>query len=61
MVKLPDGFNATTLTEKLYQEHDILVKDLSAKVGLGTAYVRIAVRNRHDNERLLAALRGILK
>ena len=61
MVKLPDGFSATTLAEKLYQEHDILVKDLSAKVGLGTAYVRIAVRNRHDNERLLAALRGILK
>ena len=61
MAKLPDGLNATALTEKLYQEYDILVKDLSTKASLGVAYVRIAVRNRRDNARLLAALRSILK
>ena len=40
-------------------EKDVLVKDLSAKLS-GRPYLRLAVRNTQDNDRLLAALREVL-
>ncbi|MCR5755250.1 MAG: aminotransferase class I/II-fold pyridoxal phosphate-dependent enzyme [Acetatifactor sp.] len=56
-VELCDGSSSTEITERLLEEYDILVKDLSAKVA--GSYLRIAVRDRHDNEELLKALRQI--
>ena len=42
---------------KLLCEHDILLKDCSTKMGFdGRQFVRIAVRNRRDNDMLLEAL-----
>ena len=38
-------------------EHDLIIKDLSGKTGFdGKEYIRLAVRSREDNERLLKAL-----
>lgn len=58
MVELLDGRSATELTARLL-ERDILVKDLSPKLS-GKPYLRLAVRNTQDNDRLLAALREAL-
>lgn len=58
MVELLDGRSATELTARLL-EKDVLVKDLSAKLS-GKTYLRLAVRNTQDNDRLLAALREAL-
>ncbi len=54
MIELCDHMSATELTEKLLLKYDILVKDLSKKTGGN--YLRIAIRNRTDNEALLQAL-----
>ena len=50
---------AAEVTKKLLIEHNILVKDLSAKISDGN-YLRLAVRDTADNDRLLAALTKIL-
>lgn len=55
MVELCGSISATILTEKLLVNHEILIKDLSGKTDGN--YLRIAIRNREDNEALLQALR----
>ena len=55
MIELCNGMSATALTESLLVKYDILVKDLSKKTG--GSYLRIAIRNRGDNEALVQALR----
>lgn len=50
------------LTINLLKKYNILIKDLSSKVKReGKSYVRIAVRNTEDNDRLLKALREELR
>ena len=45
------------LTEDLLINHNIFIKDCSTKKGFdGRQFVRIAVRDRHDNDRLVDAL-----
>ncbi|MCM1291756.1 MAG: aminotransferase class I/II-fold pyridoxal phosphate-dependent enzyme [Prevotella sp.] len=58
-IKAP--FTAYRLALRLLQRHNILIKDCSGKRGLGTSkqYVRIAVRDNIDNDRLIAALKEI--
>lgn len=52
----PKGIALTML-----REHAILMKDCSNKGGFnGKAYMRIAVRNRQDNEKLISVLKAIL-
>lgn len=58
MVELVGEKSATALTEELLVNYDILVKDLSQKTG--SNYLRIAIRNREDNEALVQALRRVL-
>ena len=44
----------------MLQKHDILIKDCSTKKGFdGRNYVRLAKRNRTDNEKLIEALKEI--
>lgn len=53
------GRTADELCTKLL-EKDILIKDLSSKVGFdGKEYIRLAVRSTEDNNRLLAAMKEI--
>lgn len=58
MAQITDGMTSSKLTEMLLGKYDILVKDLGPK--LGASYVRIAIRDREDNDLLLAAMREIL-
>lgn len=55
------GITSAELTFRLMTDHNILIKDCSSKKGFhaGHQYVRIAVRDRHDNARLIAALSEI--
>lgn len=46
------------LAVELLQKHDILIKDCSTKKGFdGRNFVRLAIRDRKDNERLVEALK----
>ena len=60
MAELLGGLSATALTKELYLKHNILIKDLSSKIPGKSQYVRIAVRNSEDNEKLIAALAACL-
>ncbi len=59
LCEVRERFTATALA-RLLLEHNILIKDCSRKKGFeGGQYVRIAVRNRHDNEVLIKALKNL--
>ena len=48
------------LAVRLLNEHNILIKDCSTKkVFAGRSYIRIAIRNREDNRRLVEALKTL--
>ena len=51
--------NAKELTKTLLAKYNLLIKELTAKTG-GKNYLRIAIRNTEDNNRLLEALRNEL-
>ena len=53
------GLDAGTLTEKMGQL-GILVRDCSSFSGLGDGFIRVAVRLRFENRRLLAGLQSIM-
>ncbi len=55
------GFTAHELTRLLLDRYHILIKDCTSKKGFPEErqYIRIAIRNRADNERLIEALNGI--
>lgn len=52
--------DAKALTQTLLSKYNIFIKELTGKTG-GKNYLRLAVRNTEDNDRLLAALRNELK
>lgn len=58
MVELAN-VTATEVVKKLLVERNILVKDLSPKISDGN-YLRLAIRDTVDNDKLLAALKKIL-
>ncbi len=54
------GFTATSLAQALLDRNEILIKDCTGKRGLEEGqYVRIAVRDRADNDFLIAALENL--
>lgn len=58
MAEITSGVTAAELTKRLYIRHRILIKDLSAKAAcVGKQYIRLAIRNTEENDRLLRALR----
>lgn len=61
MAELTGGITSKELTIELLKKYNILIKDLSSKVKRdGKQYVRIAVRNTEDNNKLLTALKTVL-
>lgn len=53
-------FSSHELAVKLLEDYNILIKDCSSKkVFDGRSYVRLAVRNRQDNSKLISALRSL--
>ncbi len=57
--ELINGMSAVDFTRRLLVEGNILVKDLSEKIKSGQ-FVRIAIRTKEDNDRLLDVMRKVL-
>ena len=57
MCELTDGRKSLELCANVLVKEDILIKDLTPKVGNGRQYLRIAVRDEADNARLIEALK----
>jgi threonine-phosphate decarboxylase len=60
LFRLPNNIDATTLWQRLILEHRIVLRDCSNFQSLPPGYLRAAVRNEADNERLLQALEQTL-
>ncbi len=61
MVRLDCGVSSTDLTLKLLEEYNIFIKDLSGKKCFEKGgYIRLAVRNKEEDDRLLDALNKVL-
>ena len=55
-----DRYNANELAELLLNRYNILIKNCNNKNGLqGMNYIRIAIRTREDNDRLIKALQAL--
>jgi histidinol-phosphate/aromatic aminotransferase/cobyric acid decarboxylase-like protein/choline kinase len=55
------GISAPVLTERLLEEHDIFIKDLTGKTGIpDDSFIRIAIRNKDDNDKLAVCLKKLL-
>jgi histidinol-phosphate/aromatic aminotransferase/cobyric acid decarboxylase-like protein len=55
------GISAPELTERLLNEHEIFIKDLTGKTGIpDDSFIRIAIRDRDDNNKLAVYLKEIL-
>lgn len=59
MVELTGDRTAKELTKRLLLKHNLFVKDLSGKIR-GKQYLRLAVRDTKDNDKLLQALKAEL-
>lgn len=59
LIELTSGITASKLTEKLLNEHNILIKDLTSKLG-NDRFIRIAVKDTDDNDKFLEALKESL-
>lgn len=55
----PSGIPSDHLARRMAGE-GVLIRDCQS-FGLGKGYIRVAVRNRHENEQLIAALERVLK
>ena len=60
MVELNEGISPKELLKTLLVKYDILIKELTTKTN-GRNYLRLAVRNTEDNDKLIAALKAELK
>lgn len=62
MAEIINGMTSKELTKRLLLGHHIFIKDLSGKINRGNRqFVRIAVRNAQDNDRLGQALKDELQ
>ena len=60
LCEVQSPYTANDLAQQLLKKHDILVSACSAKKGIApNRYVRLAVRSREDNERLIEALKEL--
>lgn len=59
MVELTGGITAKAITKRLLVEYNLFIKDLSSKVS-GGEFLRLAVRDTADNDKLIKALNEVL-
>ena len=60
MIELTGRYTSNELSSVLLKRFNILIKSCNTKHGLENKnYIRIAVRNRIDNDRLLDALKSL--
>lgn len=60
MVELEKGISPKELLKRLLIKHNLLIKELTTKTN-GRNYLRLAVRNTEDNDRLIAAMKEELE
>lgn len=59
MVELEQSISPKELLKKLLVKHNLLIKELTTKTN-GRNYLRLAVRNTEDNDKLIAAMKAEL-
>lgn len=60
MLKVLPPHNSLDLAKELLNKYNILIKDCNNKTGVDKSdYIRLAIRNRHDNDLLINALKNI--
>ena len=60
LCEVTSDWTATDMARTLLARHGILVKDLTDKEGFERGqFIRVAVRNGADNQKLVAALRSL--
>ena len=52
------GKKSKELTEKLLSKKEIFIKDLTPKINDGKQYIRLAIRNEADNDRIIEAYKA---
>ena len=60
MCELLDGYQSVRVAEDLL-EQNILIKDLTTKIGNGRQYIRLAVRTKEENHYLVEKLKSFIK
>lgn len=62
LVEITNGMTAKELTKVLLLQYNLFIKDLSTKIQINDRqFVRIAIRNDADNQKLLCSLHNIMK
>lgn len=63
MLELINGMEAKELVKLLLLEYNLFIKDLSKKIQTGDSrqFIRIAIRNSEDNNKLVTALEKVLQ
>lgn len=56
MCKVNEGIDAHDLAVWLLDKSDILIKNISTKPGVSGQYIRLAIRNKSDNDKLVKSL-----
>lgn len=58
MIEITNGMTAFELTKKLMLKYNLFIKDLSSKINAGNRqFIRVAVRNKEDNNKLVMAVK----
>lgn len=60
MVEIEQGISPKELLKKLLIKHNLLIKELTTKTN-GRNFLRLAVRNTEDNDKLIAAMKAELE
>ncbi len=61
LFKVQNGMTANELQTRLLVEHEMYVRDCSNKIGMDAFHIRVASQGRAKDERLVEALRTLLK
>ncbi|MDE5592486.1 MAG: aminotransferase class I/II-fold pyridoxal phosphate-dependent enzyme [Clostridiales bacterium] len=61
MIELENGVTAKALTDTLLSRYNLFIKDLTEKVKGRKQYIRVAIRDKADNDKLIAALTQVLQ
>lgn len=59
LVKVKEKYTSKELTEILLKEYELFIKDLKGKAGIDKNYIRIAVRDIHDNKVCIEKLKEV--
>lgn len=59
MCKVKAPYTALLLTEKLLNEHNLFIKNLTGKKGLKGDWIRLAVKTKSENEKIVEVLKSL--